>query len=104
MAESSPEDRVFEFNIAIVVLLATFKHIYGSSGIYSALLFTFAFVAVVLMAKGVVEIILKNQHSSFSSGGAIAITITLLFNGLPYLLRAAEAIVGLPLALFYAII
>ena len=95
----SGEDRIFKFCVAVFVVLFTLKLVYGPTPLYGWLVFLVALTAVLLMIKGFFEILFYGEHSSFSSGGAVAVLIVLLFNGLPYLQSAAWFIVSLPLAL-----
>ncbi|RLG20935.1 hypothetical protein DRN74_04325 [Candidatus Micrarchaeota archaeon] len=99
MGEMTGEDRIFKFCMAVFVLLLSYYAIYGVTNLFKLLIFLVALTAVILMLKGVVEIILYGEHQSFSSGGAIAVLLVLLFQGMPVLINAFLFIASIPLTL-----
>ena len=98
------EDRIFKFCLTVFVVLFTFKSIYGQSVLYEYFMFLVAATAIVMMIKGFIEILLYGDHQAFSSGGAIAVMMVILFNGLPYMITAALFMFGIPLALVSALL
>ena len=93
------EETVFEFGIAIVIILGIFNYLYAGSTFLAVLVKLIAVLGVVLLLFGIAQYFLKGSKDNVWSGTILIMIIVVLFGGLPYVLTALKYVLAIGLTI-----
>ena len=92
------EETVFEFGIAIVIILGIFNYLYAGSTFFAVLVKLIAVVGVLLLLIGLAQYFVNGSKDNVWSGTILIMVIVVLFGGLPYVLTALKYVLAIVLA------